>query len=220
LGIITIAPDADGWIEIQDLIGGYQHLLMKWPTVKYPNASYDVQLEVANGSKTVLQQSAGHTFVLDNSQPTFPEFAVRYRVGGGAFAALDLGDCPKIFREPAVGGAGGEAVEIEVTWRAGADHLRNAFVRMGGCGGGNPTLDAPGNASWYWQTSGATDSGSHTAVFTIAATADAGCYSLTREAVSRAYNPATASFIPASFYWDNDRRRWERRTWSISVVDS
>jgi hypothetical protein len=219
LGIVTIAPDADGWIEIQDLIGGYQHLLMKWPTVKYPNASYDVVLEVADSSRTVLQQSAGHTFVLDNSQPTFPEFAVRYKVGGDDFAALDLGDCPKIFREPAVSGIGGEPVEIEVTWRAGADHLRNAFVKMIGCGGGNPTVDAFSNTSWYWQASGAIDSGSHTAVFTILATADAGCYSLTREAVSRAYNPATASFSPSTFYWEKDRRRWTRSSWSISVVD-
>jgi hypothetical protein len=219
LGIITIAPDADGWIEIQNLIGGYQHLLMKWPTVKYPNASYDVVLEVADSTRTVLQQSAGHTFVLDNSQPTFTEFAVRYRVGDDAFSAFVLDDCPKIFREPAVDGVGGEAVEIEVTWRAGADHLRDAFVKMGGCGGGNPTVDAFSNTSWYWQTSGAVDTGSHTAVFTISATADAGCYSLTRRAVSRAYNPATASFIPSSFYWENDRRRWTRSSWSISVVD-
>lgn len=214
LGIITIAPDIDGWIEIQDLIGGYQHLLMKWPTVRYPNASYDVWLEVADASKSQLQRSAGHTFVLDNSYPTFSQFDVRYRVGGvGAFDPLVLGDCPKIFRGTE------QKVEIEVSWRAGADHLRNARVWMIGCNGGDPMPDAATNASWYWQTSGATDTGAHTVLFTIPGEAKAGCYSLTRKAVSRAYNPGTARFDPSSFYWQNEARRWVRRRWSISVVD-
>jgi len=56
--------------------------------------------------------------VLDNSYPTFSQFDVRYRVGGvGAFDPLELGECPEIFR------GAGEEVEIEVGWRAGADHL-------------------------------------------------------------------------------------------------
>jgi len=30
---------------------------------------------------------------------------------------------------------------------------------MGGCDGGDPTLDPSTSASWYWQTSGTTDTG-------------------------------------------------------------
>jgi hypothetical protein len=223
-GIVTVGPDASGYVEILPLLGHFEHLLMKWPTVKYPNTSYDVWVEVYDGSKTKLETSPGHTFVIDNSQPTFLLFDVAYRVGGtGPFAPLDVTDCPKIFREPAkLTGGGtiaqpGEEVEIRVVWRATAAHLRNAWVAMGGCGGGSPAVS--GDARWYWQTSGATDTGLHTVTFSIPATADAGCYTLTREAVSRAYNPATPGFSPANDYWENDRRRWDRGSWSISVVD-
>ncbi len=221
LGMITIAPDADGWVEIKDLVGHYKHLLMKWPTVNYPNATYDVWLEVVDSGKNLLEQTSGHKFVLDNSQPTFSMFDVTYRVGGsGAFAPLDLTSCPKIYRKPKSSLDAGESVEIKVDWRATAAHLRNAFVVMGGCGGGAPTASAVSDTHWYWQTSGATDSGLHTVTFTIPSDAEAGCYTLTREAVSRAYNPANPAFAPSYHYWDNDRRRWERRTWSISVVDN
>ncbi|MGI9642767.1 MAG: hypothetical protein ACR2N9_08290, partial [Acidimicrobiia bacterium] len=127
LGIITIAPDADGWIEVRnDLIGTYEHLLMKWPTKNWPNATYDVHLQVADNAKSVIQEDAGHSFVLDNSEPTFSQFAVRYSVGGAPFAPIDITDCPRIFRSPASIGDPGQSVEIEVTWRAGAAHLRDA----------------------------------------------------------------------------------------------
>lgn len=222
LGIITIAPDADGWIEVRhDLIGGYQHLLMKWPTSNYPNATYVVTLEVADSARTVLQQDTGHRFVLDNSAPTFSQFSVRRRVGGGPWAPLDLTDCPKIFREPWESASDpGEAVEIEVTWRAGAPHLRNALVSMSGCGGGS-ALSSTGidTRSWYWQASGATDTLTRIATFTIPANADAGCYTLHRQAVSRAYNPGGPSFSPSAHYWVNENRRDTRGSWSISIVD-
>lgn len=225
-GMVTVGPDAAGFVEIKDLIGHFKHLLMKWPTVKYPNTTYDVWVEVYDAGKNLIETSPGHKFVLDNSQPTFPVFDVTYRVGGsGSFAPLDVTDCPKIFRDPAKLTPGGtvaqpgEAVEIRVAWQATAAHLRNAFVVMGGCGGGTPAVSSAADSRWYWQTSGANDSGLHTVTFTIAATDDAGCYSLTREAVSRAYNPAKPGFAPANHYWENDRRRWDRGTWSISVVD-
>lgn len=218
-GMVTVGPDVDGWIQIKDLIGHYRHLLMKWPTVNYPNTTYDVWVEVYDNSKNHLETSPGHKFELDNSQPTFPVFDVSYRVGSGSYAPLDLTDCPKISRTPLSAVNAGEAIDIQVVWQATADHLRNAFVVMGGCGGGSPSVSDPSDSRWYWQTSGATDSGLHTVTFTIPANADAGCYTLTREAVSRAYNPAKPGFAPAADYWENDRRRWDRASWSISVVD-
>jgi hypothetical protein len=80
-------------------------------------------------------------------------------------------------------------------------------------------LDRSSTASWYWQTSGATDTGAHVARFTIPSAWRAGCYSLMRDVVSRAYNPGTARFNPSAFYWQNERRRREWRRWAISVVD-
>lgn len=222
LGIITIAPDADGWIEVRhDLVGGYQHLLMKWPTRDYPNASYDATLEVADSAKAVIQQDAGHRFVLDNSEPTFTQFAVRHRVGTGPWGPLILTDCPKIFREPWVSSTEpGEDVVIEVTWRAGAAHLRDASVSMGGCGGSaSVSASAEPTRSWYWQASGATDTLTRVATFTIPSNADAGCYTLHRQAVSRAYNPGAPGFSPSSHYWQNEDRRHTRGSWSISIVD-
>ena len=218
-GMITVGPDAAGWIEIENLVGHFKHLLMRWPTVHYPNATYDVWVEVYDSSKNLLETSPSHKFVLDNSQPTFPVFDVNYRVGTDPFAPLDLTDCPKIFRQPATAASLGEPVEIQVNWQATAAHLRNAFVVMGGCGDASPTVSSLSDTRWYWTTSGATDSGAHTVTFTIPANAKAGCYSLTREAVSRAFNPASPRFDTNADYWEEDRRRWDRRTWSISVVD-
>ena len=214
LGMITIAPDVDGWIEIKDLVGNFKHLLMKWPTPKYVNTTYDVWLEVADNAKSVLETSAVRRFVLDNSQPQWSIFDVQFSVGGGAMAPLDIENCPIIGRGPT------DAVQIRVTWRANAAHLRDAHVSLGGCDSAAGAVTVAGDTKWYWQTSGATDSDLLTATFTIPSGSPAGCYTLLRQAVSRAYNPASPKFEPTNDYWQNDTRRYERRSWAISVVDS
>lgn len=217
--VITITPDSDGWVQLQDLMEPWNHLLTAWPTQRssFGNGQYEVWLEAGAPGGSSNQISSSHTFTVDNSYPHWDTFAVQYRVGAGLWTALDLGDCPKIFRGPT------DQIEIRLTWQASADHLRNAIVGFSGCSMSSQPSALTGTATrrWWWQESvgSKTTTGVRLAEWTIDPSDDAGCYTLSGSAYGRAYNPAVPGLDLSNDYFGFENRRRVHKREAISIVD-
>jgi hypothetical protein len=218
--IVTIAPDADGWIAIQDLMAPWDHLLTAWPTQRseFGNGIYELRVETGAPGGSSNQFSAPKTFEVDNTYPHWDRFDVEYRVGGAAWTALDLADCPRIARGP------GQSIDLRLTWQASADHLRSASVGFGGCSESSQPALSPSVAAvaWWWRDTppAKTTTGTRVAEWTIDPTDAAGCYTLSGVAVGRAYNPAVPGLdLSTDYFGLEDRRRVHKRE-SISIVDA
>jgi len=217
--VITVAPDADGWIAFQDLLPPWDHLLAAWPTQHPPfgNGSYQLWLETGAPGGTSNRLSPPVTFEVDNTYPHWDRFDVEFRRGGGGWTALDLSDCPQITRSP------GQTVNVRLTWQAGADHLRSASVGFGGCStASHPALDGAVNAvAWWWRSAvgSKTSSGARVAQWRIDPTDAAGCYTLSGTTVGRAYNPAVPGLDLSDDYFGLEARRQVHKREAISIVD-
>jgi len=218
--VITIAPDADGWIALQDLMAPWDHLLTAWPTQRsqFGNGIYEVWVETGAPGGSANQVSSTHTFEVDNTYPHWDTFDVTYRVGGGAWTALDLADCPQIARGP------GQSIEVRLSWQAAADHLRSARVGFGGCSAtSQPALSGTVNAvAWWWQSAvgSKTTTGVRVAEWTIDPSDAAGCYTLSGVTVGRAYNPSVPGLDLSNDYFGLEDRRKVHKRESISIVDT
>jgi hypothetical protein len=184
-------PDADGWYPVLpegDLV--FPHWLLNWPTVYYPNGQYVVRLQLADGTKTPIPALVSDpvAFMVDNRACNAGFSQLRWREVGGSWTTLPL-VCPVIERDL------GDIVEVEVSWFANAVHFRNAAISAGGCGGGNPTRPPGSNDHDYdhWHINPGDNAITRASVFRLEASGQplqAGCYTFTITAYTRAFNPA------------------------------
>jgi hypothetical protein len=178
--------DANGWYLVRPSAQGWHpaRLLLNWPTGGFANGTYQVTLQTGDNAKNVIQAGPPVSFRLDNTAPLARFVQLRWRVSGGAWSPpLEL-VCP-VIRRPA-----GADIEIEVRWLASATHLRSAFLRGGGCGGGAPVLLSAEDSAEHWHTNPGDNAVTRTAVFGLPGTALQGAYSFSLDVASRAFNPA------------------------------
>jgi hypothetical protein len=180
------AADGQGWYPVRPGAEGWHpaNLLLNWPTGSFANGLYEVTLQTGNAAKAVLATAPPVSFRLDNSVPTAQFLQLRWRVAGGIWSApLEL-VCP-VIRRPA-----GADIEIELRWLASARHLRSAFLRGGGCGGGAPVLISTEASAEHWHTAPGDNAVARVAIFSLPGSALQGAYAFSLDVASRAFNPA------------------------------
>lgn len=149
---LYVAPDSNGWCKILDLADGWMagYLLLNWPSHQYSDGLYEVDMELANSSKSVVHATGAVKMRIDNSKP-LPKFnGLRWRISGStAWHSVGL-ICPVIPRPV------GQDIEIEVSYEASADHLRSMILTGNGCGAGNNLELVSGiNSARWWHRNAA-----------------------------------------------------------------
>jgi hypothetical protein len=202
---VTISPDADGWYAVLPDPDDYQpaRLVLDWPTPAL--GQYTLQIEVGDGSKTVIGQSANVPIQVDNTVPTTTFTTLSWKFVGAPDSTLTslLGlPCPIIRR-----GATPQDIEVVFAVNVMANHLRDASIGVSGCGGGSFALETsvPGTETSHWYTTPLDDSVLLNGRYTLSASASDGCYSFGCEANSRAMNPSGAdggNLVPPDWYED------------------
>jgi hypothetical protein len=197
--------DDQGWYEITDpglLVPRYQNLLLHWDTQHAaPNDDglYDVRLELADGSKTRIDQGDWLTLRIDNSRPTVRFDGLSWRTTDGtASGSLPL-ECP-VLRRPLDADGHPKPVEVDVAYTVSHPHFRNFGLSASGCGGGSPTRQGPAAdfSTWY-DTASKTSHSRSDATFRFAGGdpssggLPAGAYTFGLSAWSRAFNPTQAT---------------------------
>jgi hypothetical protein len=180
------AADAAGWYPIVNPADNWSppNLLLEWATPGYVNGFYKLDLQIANAGKAVLATSLEVGLRTDNSHPLAQFMSLRWRAVGGVWHDLPL-ICPVISR-----GMPPADLEIEVTYRVMASHLRSFSLEAYGCGAGVPVRTSALASVQHWHTTPADNAGVRTATFGIAAAAAAGAYTFVIRADSRAFNPS------------------------------
>lgn len=179
-GWYPILPDADDWFPAQ--------LLLDWRTNRFPNGLYRIEMDLGNAAKAVIQTSPAVSFRIDNSDPLVEFTELKWRQVPGAWSAPVLLNCSVIPRPS----SGGNPVDIELmlSYRVSAQHLRSVRLYAVGCGGDNPVLLSPLSTAQHWHTSPGDNSVVNTAIFSLAGTAQQGAYRFSIRAISRAFNPS------------------------------
>jgi hypothetical protein len=215
-------PDAQGWYEVlpeADLV--FPHWLLNWPTWNgsFPNGSYAVRLQLADAGKTPLAPPADIsdpvTFRIDNRAPGAGFDQVRWRVKGGGWEETFTWpfQCIVIHR-PA-----GKEIEIEVTWSAWAVHLRSAYARAGGCGGGNPVLVGGTASAEHWHENVGDNSVVRSTLWSLPAALPQGSYGFGIHASTRAFNPAGDGGGPGTNWFTDYDYSHVDPSIGVSVID-
>jgi hypothetical protein len=183
---LNVAPDASGWYDILPDAAGWQpeHLLMDWVTGG--DGVYRITVELGNAAKSVIHTIGPLLLVVDNNAPTafFTPGVLGWRYGNsGPFTPLPL-SCPLIQR------ALSSEVQIQVGATVTAGHLRSVRLTAGGCGGATPTPTGGPATTEHWHAGPLDNAWSTVAVFSVPSDAQAGCYTFSIGADSRAFNPA------------------------------
>jgi len=211
---LIISPDADGWYPVlpaANLV--FPYWLLNWRTWRDADGRYDMKLQLGDGSKTVIDESAAVPIQIDNSDPSAVFDAISWRyAGGGGWTTLPVA-CPVIRRIP------GANIEIRVQAHVSAKHFRNASLFGTGCDStALPKLD--GQAAYdNWHTGPTDNAWSTTARFQVSGALDDGAYTFGIDAYGRPFNPAGGDNGPSSG-WDYDwvyARHTPRR--HIAIVD-
>ena len=180
------AADAAGWYPIVNPAENWSppNLLLEWATSGYANGFYRLDVQTADAGKAVLATSAAVGLRTDNSYPLAQFIGLRWRTTGGAWHDLPL-ICPVISR-----GSSPVDIEIEVTYRVMASHLRSFRLDAYGCGAGIPVRTSALSSVQHWHMTPADNAGIRAATYGIEAAAAAGAYTFVIEADSRAFNPS------------------------------
>jgi hypothetical protein len=216
-GPIHVAPDANGWYPVlpeADLV--FPHWLLNWPSGAYPHGKYDVKLQIGDGAKNVLDESATIAFVIDNRAPNAMFSQIRWRPTGGSWQDTFTWpfQCPVIRRDPM------EDIEIEVSWWASAVHFRDATMGGGGCGGGNPTRLGPVSDYDHWHVNASDNAMSRVALFSLPGSLPEGSYTFSIDAHTRAFNPAGDGGGPAVDWLTDYAYSHAHPSVAVSVIDS
>jgi hypothetical protein len=210
LGWYPVIPTADGWFP--------NSMVLEWNTAdgSWPNGLYTVQLEVADGGKTLLATSSTVGFMIDNSSPTvvasaewsfFPDMS--------SPTTLPITDCVVIDR-----GTTPADVYVQVTFSVNANHLRQVSVSAGGCDGGAIPL-SPSSVTQHWYENAANNSFSGVAQYKILGTQPAGVYSFEVYGDSRSFNPSggDGGQLVDWNYNTNPPYEYTPLTFSVAVVN-
>lgn len=200
-----VSADADGWYAVLSDPDAFHpaRMVLEWPTPAL--GDYVLKLEVADGSKSVIGQSAPVPIQVDNTYPTLNFTTLSWKFVGDPDTSLTslLGlPCPLIKR-----GATPRDIEVVFEVNVMANHLRDASIGVSGCGGGAFLLEpsVPGTETYHWHTSPGDNSVLLNGRYTLSASAMDGCYTFEAEANSRAMNPSGAdggNLIPPDWYED------------------
>ena len=223
---VHVAPDADGWYavptaaELADLV--FPHWLLNWPTTSYPDGAYELRLQLADGTKTPLGSPAGLsqpvTFRIDNKAPAVTFSQIRWRVQGGAWLPQNTFTLP--FSCIVIERPTGADIEIEVTWGASAEHLRDARIYTSGCGDGDPVLVSAVSTREHWHENFGDNAVARTTRFSVAGDADQGAYSFSVDAWSRAFNPAGDGGGPATNWLANYSYIHSHPSVALAIIDA
>jgi len=202
---VAISADAAGWYQVLPNPDDYHpaRMVLEWPTPFLGECT--LKLEVADGLKNPIAQSAPVPIQVDNTAPSINFTTLSWKFVGAPDSSLVnllAAPCPIIHR-------GVTPQDIEVVFAANvmANHLRDSSIGVSGCGGGVFVLEpmVPGTETYHWHTSPGDNAVLLNGRFTLAASADDGCYSFNCEANSRAMNPSGAdggNLIPPDWYED------------------
>ncbi|MHA6263288.1 hypothetical protein ACXYMO_08810 [Arenibacterium sp. CAU 1754] len=213
-GPFHIVPDANGWYPILpagDLV--FPHWLLNWRTQRYANGRYEMQLELGDAGKSVIDTSAAVPIQIDNTRPHAVFTAMHWRPAGpGDWLPLPA-VCP-VIRRPA-----GTDIEIRVSCDVSAAHLRNSVLFGRSCEGTALTkLDAVADYD-HWHVTEADNSWTTTARFLVGGASDEGAYTIGINAQGRAFNPAGGDAGPSSG-WDYDEEySWTHPRRHIAIVN-
>jgi hypothetical protein len=202
---VAISADAAGWYEVLPDPDDFHpaRMVLEWPTPLLGECT--LKLEVADGTKTAIGQSAPVPIQVDNTLPSINFTTLSWKFVGAADSTLTnllATPCPIIHR-------GLTPQDIEVVFAASvmASHLRDSSIGVSGCGGGDFVLETmvAGTQTYHWHTSPGDNSVLLNGRFTLSAASLDGCYSFNCEANSRAMNPSGAdggNLIPPDWYED------------------
>jgi hypothetical protein len=228
------AADSNGWYPIIPIADGWfpNSMVLEWDTINSTynaNGLYTVQLEVADGTKTLLATSAPVGFVVDNSYPQVTQFDAEWSFNSNMSGAqpINTNDCVVINR-----GADPQDVYIQVTYSVTAHHLKYVELDSGGCDGG-ATLYPPTSSltaaqaaaqlatteHWY-EDAGDNTLTSVVATYVISSSQAPGVYSFELFASSRAFNPAGSDSGPLDDWNYNPNYVWIQPSYAFAVVNS
>lgn len=216
----VISADPDGWYHVLPNPDDFHpaRMVLEWPTPTL--GDYILKLEVADGAKTPLGQSAAVPIQIDNTAPSITFQTLSWKFVGDPDSSLTslLGlPCPIIHR-------GSTPRDIEVVFAANVmgNHLRDSSIGVAGCGGGSFALQSgvPGTETYHWHTTPLDNSVLLNGRYRLAASALDGCYSFACDANSRAMNPSGddgGNLVPPDWYEDVVYI-WANPSLSVAVV--
>lgn len=175
-------PDADGWYPILDDTWNPLHLLMNWNSGAM--GSYRLTLQLGHQAGAIvnhLSDAAPVVLFVDNNAPTVQLNVVRWWEVSGTGPEDLPAECPLIRRHP------GKDIQVQVDVTVSAPHLRNVVVSASGCGSGATVT--PSSVD-HWHQNEFDNAWTNSTIYTIPASAPAGCYAWSVTAVSRAFNPS------------------------------
>jgi hypothetical protein len=218
------AADSNGWYPVIAPTDNWlpNSMVLEWDTIHSAfnaNGLYTIQLEIADGSKSLLATSAPVGFVIDNSAPqvTTLEAIWSFNSDMSGASPLPTSDCVVIAR-----GAVPQNVYIQLTYSITANHLRSVQVSSGGCAGGAILTSATSSVQHWYEDAG-DNTVSNVATYQILATQPAGVYGFDVYADSRAFNPAGGDAGPLDD-WNYDpgsyQYNWTEPSFAIAVVDA
>jgi hypothetical protein len=220
---LKVTADAQGWYPILNNPGDWwpPNELLDWPTTSYPDGIYDVTIQIADATKTVIFTSPEPVpFQIDNSVPQPLITSLAWSLSpSGPWTAFPTLICPVVDR-PA-----GTAISFRVQYTVTGTHPLQSEITASGCGGGAMTPSPEPDALPYLHHyENAADSiAPQTAIFTLPGSALAGCYGFTVTSYSRSFNPAggDASNPQANdWYVDTASLNYTDYSVSVAVVDA
>ena len=185
-----VGPDPNGWYPILPDPANWliPYLLLSWPSYLYQPGLYDVYVELGDGGKNHLDNSASVKLQVDNSAPRVRFTSLSWHeIGGGAGGTFSPPFTCCVVNRPL-----GSAIEFTVGYEVLASHLLDARLAHSGCGSGTTlsrtsTLDT----AEHWHTGQFDNTVTNTATFELPFAPDnQGAYSFSVEAWSRTFNPS------------------------------
>jgi hypothetical protein len=196
--------DASGWYPVINPADGWfpNNMVLEWGTTSFADGLYTIQLEVADGSKSLLATSAAIGFVIDNSVPKVVTLDAIWSFNSNFSPSTPVPptDCVVIDR-----GVTPQDVYVQVTYSVVANHLQSVSVGSGGCAGGAilyPPATTPAQLAaqlatvQHWYEDPGDNTVSNVATYKIPASLPQGVYSFDVYAASRAFNPAGSDTGP------------------------
>jgi hypothetical protein len=210
-------PDSNGWYPVLASSDDWfpNSMVLEWDTTTFADGLYTVQLEVADGSKTLLATSAAVGFVIDNSVPVVTytaEWSTSPDMSGAQPVPTD--DCVVIDR-----GVTPVNIYIQVSFSVTANHLQSVQAGSGGCSGG-ATLTSALSTVQHWYEDEADNTFSSVASYVIPASSPQGAYTFNVYAASRAFNPAGSDAGPLDDWNYNPVYIWTNPSFAVAVVNA
>jgi hypothetical protein len=201
-------------------------MVLEWDTINSSfNADglYTIQLEIADGGKSLLATSTPIGFVIDNSVPKVAYSAIwSFASDFSGAQSVPTDDCVVINR-----GTSPQDVFVQLTYSVVANHLQSVQVGSGGCSGGATLYPVATTAAelaaqlatvQHWYEDAADNTVANVATYKISASQPQGVYSFDVYAASRAFNPAGSDSGPLDDWNYNPTYVWTNPVPSFAIA--